>query len=213
MGTVINMPHTEEQIVEMVSAALEYAVELSEEEEGWKVEKEEGTAVVKVKKNKEDRKVWLCTATVDVAPKVLWEKLLDTDNITSWNTTLTQSKTIKKLSGDVKVSYQVTSEGGGGVVSARDFVYGSKTLVKDGAFIIGGMSVEVVEQPEVKGCVRAHHGPGCQIVQPVPGESGKSKFIWLMDCDYKGLIPASVIEIAMPSAQLQMVQCITKLGA
>merc|ERR1712055_749898 len=153
MGTELDtMAQTDDQIVEVVTAALDYAVELSEEEEGWKVEKEEGNAVVKVKKNKEDRKVWLCTATVDIAPKVLWDKLLDTDNLTSWNTTLTQSKTIKKLPGDVKVTYQVTSEGGGGVVSARDFVYGSKTLVKDGAFIIGGMSVEVSELPEGSTC-------------------------------------------------------------
>merc|ERR1719350_968394 len=91
------MAQTEEQIVEIVSTALDYAIELSEEEEGWKVEKEDGNATVKVKKNKEDRKVWLCTAIVDVDPKLLWEKLLDTDNLTSWNTTLTQSKTIKKL--------------------------------------------------------------------------------------------------------------------
>ena len=205
------MSQTDEQIVEIVSAALDYAIELSGEEDGWKVEKEQGDATVKIKKNKEDRKVWLCTATVDVAPKVLWDKLLDTDNLTTWNTTLTESKTIKKLDGDVKVSYQVTSEGGGGVVSARDFVYGSKTLVKDGTFTIGGMSVEVAEQPEKKGCVRAVHGPGCQIVQPVAGEPGKSKFIWLMDCDYKGMIPSSIIEIAMPSAQLQMIECISKL--
>ena len=205
------MSQTDEQIVEIVSAALDYAIELSGEEDGWKVEKEQGDATVKIKKNKEDRKVWLCTATVDVAHKVLWDKLMDTDNLTTWNTTLTESKTIKKLDGDVKVSYQVTSEGGGGVVSARDFVYGSKTLVKDGIFTIGGMSVEVAEQPEKKGCVRAVHGPGCQIVQPVAGEPGKSKFIWLMDCDYKGMIPSSIIEIAMPSAQLQMIECISKL--
>merc|ERR1712083_675747 len=172
MGTtVINMPHTEEQIVEMVSAALEYAIELSEEEEGWKVEKEEGDAVVKVKKDKEGRKVWLCTAIVDIAPKALWEKLLDTDKLTTWNTTLTESRTIKSLDGDVEVS----------------------------------------EQPEVKGCVRAEHGPGCQRVEPVEGEADKSKFIWLMDCDYKGMIPSSIIEIAMPSAQLQMIECIRKL--
>ena len=207
------MSQTDEQIVEIVSAALDYAIELSGEEDGWEVEKEQGDAIVKIKKNKDNKKVWLCTATVDVAPKVLWDKLLDTDNLTSWNTTLTQSKTLKKLDGDVKVSYQVTSEGGGGVVSARDFVYGSKTLVKDRTFMIGGMSVEVAEQPEVKGCVRASHGPGCQIVQPVDGEAGKSKFIWLMDCNYKGMIPSSIIEIAMPAAQLQMIDCIAKLSA
>merc|ERR1711942_528690 len=166
MGTELDtMAQTDDQIVEVVTAALDYAVELSEEEEGWKVEKEEGTAVVKVKKNKEDRKVWLCTATVDIAPKVLWDKLLDTDNLTSWNGTLTQSKVIKTISSDIKVTYQVTTEGGGGVVSARDFVYGCKTMEKDKKMIIGGLSVEVEEQPEVKGFVRAQHGPGCQIIE------------------------------------------------
>ena len=34
-----------------------------------------------------------------------------------------------------------------------------------------------------------------------------------MDCDYKGMIPSSIIEIAMPSAQLQMIDCINKLSA
>ena len=107
------MSQTDEQIVELVSAALESAMELANEEDGWKVEKEQGEATVKSKKNKEGRKVWLCTALVDISPKDLWAKLLDTDNLTSWNTTLTESKTIKKLDGDVKVSYQVTAEGGG----------------------------------------------------------------------------------------------------
>jgi len=206
------MSQTDEQIVEIVSAALDCAIELAAEEEGWKVEKEQGEATVKVKKNKDDRKVWLCNAIVDIAPKALWEKLLDTDNITTWNSTLTESKTIKNLDGDVKVSYQVTAEGGAGLVSARDFVYGSKTLVKDGVFTVGGMSVEVADKPDQKGIVRAVHGPGCQIIEPIEGEPGKSKFTWLMDCNYKGMIPSSVIEIAMPSAQLQMIDCISKLG-
>ena len=209
--TYSKMSQTDEQIVEIVSAALETAMDLAAEEEGWKVEKEQGKAVVKSKKNKDGRKMWLCTATVDIAPKALWDKLLDTDNLTTWNTTLTESKTVKKLDDNVKVSYQVTTEGGGGIVSARDFVYGFKTMTKDNTFVIGGMSVEMADQPEQKGRVRAVHGPGCQIVHPVEGEAGKTKFTWLMDCDYKGMIPNSIIEIAMPTAQLQMVDCISKL--
>merc|ERR1712032_750828 len=75
--------------------AMKYAIELAEEEEGWKVEKEQGEATVKTKKNKDDRKVWLCTATVNVNPKLLFDKMKDVDNLTSWNTTLTQSKILK----------------------------------------------------------------------------------------------------------------------
>lgn len=88
----------------------------------------------------------------------------DTDNLTSWNTTLTKSSTIKTISGDTKVTYQVTSDGGGGVVSARDFVYGVKTMEAGDKMMIGGLSVTVAEQPEVSGIVRAVHGPGCQMI-------------------------------------------------
>merc|ERR1712032_817106 len=177
--------------------AMKYAIELAEEEEGWKVEKEQGEATVKTKKNKDDRKVWLCTATVNVNPKLLFDKMKDVDNLTSWNTTLTQSKILKTVSS---------------VVSARDFVYGSKSLESGNKMIIGGLSVIVEEQPEVKGIVRAVHGPGCQMVIDI-GDSDKCKFVWLMDCDYKGMIPSSIIDIAMPSAQLQMIDCINKLTA
>lgn len=94
------------------------------------------------------------------------------DNLTSWNTTLTQSKILKTVNSDTRVTYQVTSEGGGGVVSARDFVYGSKSLESGNKMIIGGLSVIVEEQPEVKGIVRAVHGPGCQMVIDI-GDSDK----------------------------------------
>ena len=62
------MTMTNDQIAEAVDAALKYAIELAEEEDGWKVEKEQGEATVKTKKNKDGRKVWLCTATVNVNP-------------------------------------------------------------------------------------------------------------------------------------------------
>ena len=82
----------------------------------------------------------------------------------SWNSTVTQSKVVRKISDDVKVTYQVTSEGGGGVVSARDFVYGAKTLVVGNKRVVGGLSVVLDDTPDVKGIVRAAHGPGCQMV-------------------------------------------------
>ena len=135
--------------------------------------KEEKEAVVKTKKNKEGRKVWLCEATVNVGPAVLWAALADTDNLTSWNSTLTTSRVVRTLAEDVKVTYQVTSEGGGGVVSARDFVYGCQTkLVSANKKIIGGLSLTLSDQPEVSGVVRALHGPGMQMVEDI-GETGK----------------------------------------
>ena len=67
----------------------------------------------------------MCEATVNVAPSVLEAKLLDIDNLTKWNSTLTESRIVKRLSKNVMITHKVTAEGAGGLVSARDFVYGA----------------------------------------------------------------------------------------
>ena len=37
------------------------------------------------------------------------------------------------------------------------------------------------------------------------------EFIWLMDCDFKGSLPGSIVEIAMPMAQFTFATCIRNL--
>ena len=37
------------------------------------------------------------------------------------------------------------------------------------------------------------------------------EFIWLMDCDFKGLMPGSIVDIAMPMAQFTFATCIRNL--
>merc|ERR1712071_583317 len=112
MGVEARMAQTDQQVVEVVSAALETALALVEDKEGWKQEKEKDGTVIKSKKNAEGRKVWLCEATCNVSAAVLWGKIQDTGSLTSWNTTLTESRVIRELGDGIKLSYQVTTEGG-----------------------------------------------------------------------------------------------------
>merc|ERR1712233_153051 len=111
------MAESDQQIVDKVKAALDTAVGILNDKEGWKVEKEKDGATIKSKKNAEGRKVWLCEVVTKVSASKLWEKLQDTDSIASWNTTLTESRVLRHI-GDVKLSYQMTAEGGAGLVSA-----------------------------------------------------------------------------------------------
>ena len=79
---------------------------------------------------------------------------------------------------------QVTSDGGGGLVSARDFVFASKKGYLGETFVMGGRSVEYSEAPSSGKIVRAVNGPGCQMVSP-GSEENVCHVVWLMDCDYK----------------------------
>jgi len=50
------------------------------------------------------------------------------------------------------------------------------------------------------------------MILPVTGDANSCTFIWLMDCDYKGWMPQSVLDIAMPIAQTQFIDCLKKLA-
>ena len=69
-------------------------------------------------------------------------------------------------------------------MSARDFVYVSKKGYDGAVFVMGGQSVEFPDAPAKGKIVRAHNGPGCQMVTPT-SDRAVCHFTWLMDCDYK----------------------------
>ena len=50
------------------------------------------------------------------------------------------------------------------------------------------------------------------MVRPLANDPSSCEFIWLMDCEYKGWIPNSILDLAMPVAQLQFVDCVRKLA-
>ena len=121
-----------EEIKVEISNALEEAVEIVSEEADWTMEKKEKDIVIKSKVMKHGRKIWLCKAKVNVSPEVLERNLLDIDNLVEWNSTLTESRVLKTLSRDVFITYKVTAEGAGGLVSARDFLYGATHFRRNG---------------------------------------------------------------------------------
>ena len=102
------------------------------EEDGWTVEKQEGEVIIKSKVGEHGRKIWLLAATVNITPETLETRLMDIDNLAKWNTTLTESRKIKTLSRNCFITHKVTAEGAGGLVSARDFVYGAKFVRRHG---------------------------------------------------------------------------------
>ena len=103
--------------------AFEDAYNLIITEEEWKEVKTNqlGDTVV-ARKNKSGKNIYRIKAVIDVAPATLINSLKDIKHQTSWNKTLTKLDVLAEVSDDVKVTYQVTTEGGGGIVSARDFV-------------------------------------------------------------------------------------------
>ena len=96
------------------------------------MEKQEKEVVIRSKVGEDGRKIWLLEATVNIAPETLERRLMDIDNLAKWNTTVTESRKVKTLSSNCFITHKVTAEGAGGLVSARDFVYGAKHVRRNG---------------------------------------------------------------------------------
>ena len=195
------------------SEAFEEAYELLNSEEDWKeAKRNEHGDVVLTKKNKRGKNIYRVKAVIDVSAEKLIPALKDIPNSTKWNKTLTKCQVVSELSEDIKVTYQVTSEGGGGLVSARDFVLVVKQGYKGKDYLQAGCSIEHPDVPKDKKIVRAWNGPGGQLVREIPGESDKCEIYWLMDCEYNGWIMSSILTIAMPVAQLDFIECVRELA-
>ena len=193
--------------------AFEEAFEILNSEEDWKEAKRNQFGdIVMTKKNTRGKNIYRVKAVIDVSPEKLIPALQDIANSTKWNKTLTKCEIVKEVSDDVKITYQVTAEGGGGMVSARDFILVVKKGYKGNDYFQAGCSIEHPDVPKDKKIVRAWNGPGGQLVRAIPGEPDKCELYWLMDCEYNGWIMASILAIAMPHAQLDFIECVKELA-
>jgi len=200
---------TDAELLSIVTEAFNDAYDTLYSEDGWKEEKknDEGDIVMS-KKSKKGKKIYRITAIIDCDAKKLSQKLADTRDLTTWNKTLVKHQQIKKVNDQVNVTYQVTA--GQGPVSSRDFVLVFKSEWRGDVFVQAGRSVEWPNAPTSKGAVRAENGPTGTVVKPLPG--GKTEFRWLMDCDYSGWIPAGILNMAMPIAQMDFAGSVRKLA-
>jgi len=203
---------TDDQLLSIVNEAFDEAFEILYKEDGWKEEKKnsEGDVVVS-RKSKKGRKICRITGVLDCDTKKLAAKLADTHDLTNWNKTLIKHEILKKVNDEVTVTYQVTAGGGpGDIVSSRDFVLVFKSAWKDDCFVQAGRSIDMPGAPTTPKAVRAENGPTGTVIRALP--DGKTEFRWLMDCEYKGWIPSSVLEIAMPIAQMDFLGCVRKMS-
>lgn len=202
------------ELLRILHEAYEEAWESAHNQDGWKEEKksDEGD-IVYSKKNKKGKKMYKISVIIDAAPDKLIKAFENSKDITKWNTTLSKQEILKKFDkSNAKVTYQVTTEAGpGGVVSARDFIFIAKSEKRGNTWMEGGVSVEY-PGPKTSKIVRAWNHPGGQLVRSISGSPNKCEFTWLMNCEFRGWIPGSILEIAMPQAQIQFVACVRELA-
>ena len=103
------------------------------------------------------------------------------------------------------LTYQV-STGQRPVVSPRDFVFLVSVLETEGVWLGGGCSISLDSHPASPDYVRAWQFPTGMVVRPSASSSSSSsssnltEFCWILQCDFSGSLPPSLLNLAMPYA-------------
>ncbi|XP_072524013.1 steroidogenic acute regulatory protein, mitochondrial [Salminus brasiliensis] len=184
--------------------ALQRALEIAWDADGWSMEtNEESGDAIYSKVLHGNRKVFRLEAELEASPEELYDVLFaKVEEMHQWNPNIKQIKILKHIGKETMVTHEVSAETVGNLIGQRDFLSVRHSLKTEECIYLGGAATHLEAFPPQPGFVRAEDGPTCIIIQPSPDCTGKSRFTWLLNMDVKGWIPKSLVNQALPRAQV-----------
>ncbi|XP_060794682.1 steroidogenic acute regulatory protein, mitochondrial [Neoarius graeffei] len=184
--------------------ALQKALDITQNADGWRTEiTQDSGDVIYSKVLQGNHKVFRLEAELDASPEELYEVLfVKVEEMNEWNPSIAHIKVLKHIGKETMVTHEVSEGKAGNLIGQRDFLSVRHSLKMKRCIYLGGAATHLEAFPPQPGFIRAEDGPTCIIIQPLPGCTGKSKFTWLLNMDVKGWLPKSLVNQALPQAQL-----------
>ncbi|XP_056286229.1 steroidogenic acute regulatory protein, mitochondrial [Pseudoliparis swirei] len=200
------VPLKEDQLlyVQRGQDAMEKALCMLEDTQGWKFEMTESEGdVICSKVIPGTGKVFRLEAVLDASVDELYDILfVRVEEMHQWNPSIQQIKVLKHVGPETIVTHEISAETAGNLIGQRDFLCVRHSCKQKSRVYLGGTAIELASLPPQPGFVRAEDGPTCIIIQALDEDMGKSHFTWLLNMDVKGWLPKSIVNQALPRAQL-----------
>ncbi|KAI4807263.1 hypothetical protein KUCAC02_027085 [Chaenocephalus aceratus] len=171
---------------------------------GWKIEFTESEGEVICSKVVAGAgKVFRLEAVLEASVEELYDLLfVRVEEMHQWNPSIQQIKVLKHVGPETIITHEVSAETAGNCIGQRDFLSVRHSRKQKSSVYLGGAAIQLASFPPQAGFVRAEDGPTCIIIQALGDETGKSRFTWLLNMDVKGWLPKSIVNQALPRAQL-----------
>ncbi|KAL7372099.1 hypothetical protein ABVT39_010258 [Epinephelus coioides] len=175
-----------------------------EDKQGWKVEIAESNGdVICSKVMPGARKVFRLEAVLEASVDELYDLLfVRVEEMHQWNPSIHHIKILKRVGPETIITHEVSTQTAGNMIGQRDFLSVRHSCRQKSSVYLGGAAIQLESFPPQAGYVRAEDGPTCIIIQPLDEDSGKSRVTWLLNMDVKGWLPKSIVNQALPRAQL-----------
>ncbi|KAK6183255.1 hypothetical protein SNE40_010766 [Patella caerulea] len=142
---------------------------------------------------------------LDINPEDLWNDLVHNCVVTpEWNPTVLEIKVICVIDNETDICYSVAAEGGGGLVSSRDFVTIRRYGCKEGIWMSAGFPTTHPDMPPQKKYVRGENLPGGWVFKPT-NRPDQCLFIWFVNTNLKGWLPQKLVDQTLSGVLLEYV--------
>ncbi|XP_072230089.1 steroidogenic acute regulatory protein, mitochondrial [Leuresthes tenuis] len=200
------VPANEDQLfyVQQGQEAMGKALGILENSEGWKVEiKEKNGDVICSKVIPGAGKVFRLEAVLDASLDELYDLLfVRVEEMHQWNPSIQHIKVLKQFGPETIVTHEVSAETAGNLIGQRDFLSVRHSCKQKSRVFLGGTAIHLESFPPQPDFVRAEDGPTCIVITALDEDTTKSSFTWLLKIDVKGWLPKSIVNQALPRAQL-----------
>ncbi|XP_031416669.1 steroidogenic acute regulatory protein, mitochondrial [Clupea harengus] len=197
---------TEEEgtLVQQGQEALKKALAILEDKKGWNTEiSEENGVIVYSKVLPGAKKVFRLEAELEASPEKLHDILfVKVEEMNVWNPNVGRIKILRRINAETMVTHEVSAETAGNLIGQRDFLSIRHCSREDSRIYLAGTATHLDTLPPQSGFVRAEDGPTCIILQAADSDTGRSRLTWLLNMDVKGWLPKSIVNQALPRAQV-----------
>uniref|UniRef100_A0A672YTM6 START domain-containing protein 1 n=1 Tax=Sphaeramia orbicularis TaxID=375764 RepID=A0A672YTM6_9TELE len=186
--------------------AMQKALDMLSKTEGWKTEITEvifnGVEICS-KVMAGTRKVFRLQVVLDADVDELYDILfVRVEEMHQWNPSIQQVKILQRVGPETIITHEVSAGTAGNLIGQRDFLSVRHSCRQRSCAYLGGAAIQLESLPPQTGFVRAEDGPTCIIIEALDEDSSRSRFTWLLNMDVKGWLPTSLVNQALPRAQL-----------
>ncbi|RVE59699.1 hypothetical protein OJAV_G00191270 [Oryzias javanicus] len=184
--------------------AMRKALSMLEDKDGWKVEMTESNGdVICSKVIPGAGKVFRMEAVLEASVEELYDILyVRVQEMPQWNPSIQHIEVLKHVGPETIVTHEVSAGTAANLIGQRDFVSVRHSCKQKSCIYLGGAAIQLESFPPQAGFVRAEDGPTCIVLQALDEDKTKSRFTWLLNMDVKGWLPKSIVNQALPRAQL-----------
>ncbi|XP_063290773.1 steroidogenic acute regulatory protein, mitochondrial-like [Pelobates fuscus] len=198
--------------VNQAEETLNKAISMLHQQEGWHAEVHLGNGDWILSKTfPKVGKVFRAEATIDSPPDLIYTQLFENlEQMNQWNPNISKVEILQKIGRNTLLTREVTSDIQVNVINKRDFVSVRHCCKRGSAVYLVGTATHSELMPPQQGVIRAEAGLTCIVLQPLDGNSKKTRMTWLLSIDLKGWIPKRVTDNALSRSQADFIEHLRK---